>query len=276
MKVDAHHHFWRLSRGDYGWLTPDLAAIYRDHGPEHLRPLLAATGVDRTVLVQAAPTAAETAFLLDLAEATPFVAGVVGWLDFDAPDAAAQVERAARRPALKGLRPMLQDLPDVDWMLRATLHAPLRAMTDAGLVFDALVTPRHLPTLTRFLALHRDLTVVIDHGAKPAIARGERAAWEQAMRRIASESTAVCKLSGLVTEARPGWEVEDLAPYAEVLLECFGPARLMWGSDWPVLNLNGDYGAWHAAAQALVSHLSAPDQDLIFGGVAARIYGLDA
>lgn len=276
MKIDAHHHFWRLSRGDYGWLTPDLAAIYRDFEPDDLSPLLAAAGIDRTVLVQAAPTVGETDFLLGLAESTDFVAGVVGWLDFDAADAVAQVERLAARPGLLGLRPMIQDLPDTDWMLSARLKGPLKAMTEAGLVFDALVKPVHLPTLARFLAFNEELSVVIDHGAKPTIALGELTDWKRDIRRIAVGSAAVCKLSGLVTEARPGWATQDLRPYVDVLLECFGPERLMWGSDWPVLNLNGSYPRWHEAAQALLSGLSSAERDLIFGGVAARTYGITA
>jgi L-fuconolactonase len=147
-------------------------------------------------------------------------------------------------------------------------------MQRLGLRFDALVKPRHLPHLARLLAARPDLRVVIDHGAKPAIAGGALAEWAEAMRAIARDSSAVCKLSGLVTEAAPGWREETLRPYADVLLEAFGPARLMWGSDWPVVNLAGGYAAWHAAAEALTERCSADERDEIFGGTAQRFYGI--
>ncbi|NBB15446.1 amidohydrolase family protein [Caulobacter sp. SLTY] len=275
MRIDAHQHFWRLLRGDYGWLTESFGPIYRDFLPEDLRPLIAAEGISRTVLVQAAPSIAETDFLLDLAEREPLVAGVVGWTDLEAPGAADDIRRLAERPALLGLRPMIQDIPDDGWMLRPTLAPALRAMVDGGLAFDALVKPQHLANLRRFLASYPDLRVVVDHGGKPDIAGGGFPAWAEAMRTIAKESKAVCKLSGLVTEAAPGWTPEDLRPYVDVLLEAFGPARLMWGSDWPVLNLNGDYRGWLRTAEALLAGLSEAELELVFGGVAKTFYRLE-
>ena len=175
-RVDAHQHFWRLARGDYGWLTPAKGPIYRDFGPADLTPLLARAGIDATVLVQAAPTVDETRFLLELARTTPVVAGVVGWAPLDAPDAPDVVAALAREPALKGLRPMLHDIPDVDWMLRPEVAPGLRAIAAADLTFDALVRPPHLPNLRRLLERHPDLRVVIDHGAKPEIGRGRAGA----------------------------------------------------------------------------------------------------
>ncbi|MBX3479739.1 MAG: amidohydrolase family protein [Caulobacter sp.] len=275
MKIDSHQHFWRLSRGDYGWLDPSSGPIYRDFLPDDLRPLIADAGISRTVLVQAAPSAAETAFLLELAANEPFVAGVVGWTDLEAPGAVDEIRRLAGRPDLLGLRPMIQDIPEDDWMLRPSLAPALGAMIDAGLAFDALVTPRHLAILRRFLDSYPDLRVVVDHGAKPDIAGGAFRPWAEAMGRIARESAAVCKLSGLVTEAAPDWTMEHLRPYVELLLETFGPSRLMWGSDWPVLNLNGDYAGWRAVAEDLVSGLPEADCDLIFGGVARAFYQLE-
>jgi L-fuconolactonase len=281
MQIDAHQHFWRVDRGDYGWLTPDAhPAICRDFGPADLAPLLAAARVERTVLVQAAPTEAETQFLLEVAHATPFVAGVVGWADFEAPNAAEMVEGMAADPKLLGLRPMLQDLDDDAWILGPELAPALDAMQAAGLTFDALVTPDHLPYLAVLLRRRPDLKVVIDHGAKPEIARGATGwaltGWADAMRAIARDTSAFCKLSGLVTEAGPGWTVERLKPFADVLLEAFGPARLMWGSDWPVVNEAGGYAAWRGAAEALTAHLSAQDRALVFGGTAAAFYGIAA
>jgi L-fuconolactonase len=147
-------------------------------------------------------------------------------------------------------------------------------MITEGLRFDALVMPRHLPHLLGFLAAHPDLAVVIDHGAKPGIAAGRLDDWSAAMRAIARDTGALCKLSGLVTEAAPSWTTDDLRPYVEVLIDAFGPARLMWGSDWPVVNLAGGYAAWRSAAEALTEQLSADDRDLIFGGTAARFHGI--
>jgi L-fuconolactonase len=276
-RIDAHQHFWRPSRGDYGWLTPQAhPAICRKFLPADLEPLLLDAGIERTVLVQAAPTLAETEYLLGLAAETPFVAGVVGWADFEAADAAARISAAASNATLVGLRPMLQDLPDDAWILRPTVAPALDAMQSAGLRLDALVTPRHLPHLTSLLAARPDLKVVIDHGAKPQIAKGALDAWAAQMRAIAADTDACCKLSGLVTEAHGGWTEEDLKPYADVLLETFGPARLMWGSDWPVVNEAGGYAAWHSAAWALAAGCSPAERDLIFGGAAHAFYGIAA
>ena len=277
MRVDAHQHFWRLDRGDYAWLTPaEHPAIARDFGPQDLAPLLEGAGVERTVLVQAAPTVAETQYLLGVAAATPFVAGVVGWADFEAPDAAAAIEALARDPNLVGLRPMLQDLPDDAWITRAAIAPALDAMQATSLRLDALVKPRHLPHLARLLAGRPDLAVVIDHGAKPDIAGGLLADWADAIRAIARDTSACCKLSGLVTEAAPDWRADTLRPFADVLIEAFGPARLMWGSDWPVVNEAGGYAAWWSAAEALTQACSADDRDLIFGGTAEAFYGIRA
>ena len=275
MRVDAHQHFWRLSRGDYGWLTPqDHPAICRDFRPADLAPLLEDASIERTVLVQAAPTVAETQFLLEVAAVAPFVAGVVGWADFEAADAPATIEALAKDTRLLGLRPMLQDLDDDAWILRPALAPALDAMAAAGLRLDALVRPRHLPHLARFLTTRPDLPVVIDHGAKPDIAGGALADWEPAIRAIARDTPACCKLSGLVTEARPDWTEEDLKPFAHVLLDAFGPARLMWGSDWPVVNEAGGYLGWRSAAEALTEGCSADDRALIFGDTAAAFYGI--
>jgi L-fuconolactonase len=275
-KIDAHHHLWRLSRGDYGWLTPDQGAIHRDFVVEDLQPLLKTAGIDRTVLVQAAPTRAETLYLLDIAERSALIAGVVGWVDFEAPDAAAQIATLAARPKLRGLRPMIQDIEDNGWMLRPDLEPAITAMVANGLTFDALLKPRHLPILRRFAGRYPALAIVIDHAAKPDIAGGDLAGWTRDIRTVAAQTSATCKLSGLITEARPGCSAEDLRPVFDVLIEAFGAERLMWGSDWPVLNLNGAYDVWHDAAQALTRDLPAMDRDWIFGGVAEAFYGLAA
>ena len=275
MRVDAHQHFWRIDRGDYGWLTSqDHPRIARDFLPADLAPLLKAAKVDKTILVQAAAAEAETQFLLDLAQATPFVAGVVGWSDFDAPDAASRIARLAANPKLLGLRPMMQDLADDEWMLRTEIGKAVDAMQRASLCFDALVKPRHLPALAEFVERYPDLPVVIDHGAKPDIAHSGLDLWATYIRHIAKNSKVCCKFSGLASEAGPGWSAATLKLYVDVLLESFGPKRLMWGSDWPVLNEAGDYPAWLAACETLTRHLTSSDRDAIFGGTAAVFYGL--
>ncbi len=275
MRIDAHQHFWAPARGDYGWLTPQAhPAICRDFGPDDLSPILAAAAIERTILVQAAPTEAETRYLLEIAERCDFVAGVVGWADLASPDAPQIVAALGAEPKLVGLRPMLQDLADEAWIGRAEVAAGLAAMESAGFVFDALVTPRHLPHLQTALERRPGLTAVIDHGAKPAIAAGALQPWADDMRRIARTTNAWCKLSGLASEAAAGWSAASLRPYVAVLLEAFGPGRLLWGSDWPVVEAAGGYAAWLEAAEELTAGLARGEREAIFGGGAARLYGL--
>lgn len=275
MPIDAHQHFWTLGRGDYAWPSPDLPSIYRDFGPADLAPLLAETGIDGTVLVQATPTVAETHFLLDLAARTPFVKGVVGWVDFDAPDAPDVIADLARNPLLKGLRPMIQNIADDHWMIGDQLTPAFDAMIRSSLVFDALVLPRHLPVLGLLLARHPELRVVVDHAAKPDIAGYGCGTWAKDIGDIARETGASCKLSGLWTEGGVSTRADLYRPYVDHLLTCFGPQRLLWGSDWPVLRLAGDYADWHAQCLELTTHCAAADREAIFGGNARRLYGLN-
>lgn len=272
IRVDAHHHVWRVGRGDYGWLTPD-SPIHRDYRLADLRPLLG--DITATVLVQAAPTEAETAYLLNVTRnADGLVRGVVGWEDLAARDAGERIATLAADPLLIGLRPMLQDIADTAWILRRDVQPALAAMVQLGLRFDALVQPRHLAVLPALSARHPELPVVIDHGAKPAIATDAFQPWADDIALVAREPPAFCKLSGLVTEASPDWQVDQLRRYADHLLACFGPRRLMWGSDWPVVNLAGGYARWREAALALLSHLAQAEQDAVLGGTAAAFYGL--
>lgn len=272
MRIDAHQHFWNLARGDYGWLTPALGAIHRDFGPDDLEPLLARHGICRTILVQAAPTEAETAYLLDLAASTPFVAGVVGWTDFDAGNAAERIASLAGNSLLLGLRPMVHDIADEGWLARASLGPAFRAMAEHGLVFDALLKPRHIAPMLAVLERHPELSVVIDHGAKPDLARGEITAWRTGMTALAAHPQVFCKLSGLVTEARTDWTLATLRPVVEHLLDAFGPARLIWGSDWPVVTLRASYAQWFGAADALLAALPDAQRETILGGNARRLY----
>jgi L-fuconolactonase len=273
-RIDAHQHFWRLAARGASWPPPSLAPIYRDFLPPDLAPLLAANGIDATVLVQSLPTRADTDFLLQLAGATPFVAGVVGWVDLKAPDAARQIDALAQDPALKGLRPMLQDIEDETWIDDPVLDPAIDAMVRNRLVFDALVLPQHLPALLAFARRHPALAIVIDHAAKPPIASGAVDDWAADLAALAALPQVCCKLSGMVTEARPDWREADLEPYARVVLAAFGPERVIWGSDWPVLNLALDYAGWVDTSAALLQALSAAEQDRVLGLNAIRIYRL--
>lgn len=274
-RIDAHQHFWRLARGDYGWITPDKGVLYRDYGPADLLPHLRAHGIGRTVLVQCAQTEAETDFMLGLAAEHAFIAGVVGWLDMEAPDFAERLAERRRSPHFVGVRPMIQDLPDERWMLREPVLAAFAELERTGTPFDFLVLPQHLPhvltVLERFPALH----CVIDHIAKPPIARGALQPWAERLAAVAQHPGVYCKLSGMITEADPGrWRAPDLAPYIAHARWVFGPHRVMFGSDWPVCRLAGEYGD---VVQALRDNLVGLDDEAeaaLFGGNAARFYGL--
>ena len=273
-RIDAHQHFWDLARGDYGWLTPDLKPIYRNFLPEDLAPHLSNHGIAGTILVQAAPTLAETRFMLEIAEKTPSVKGVVGWVDFEQPDAPETIAELASHPVLVGLRPMIQDIADDDWMLRENLNPAFEALIDNLLTFDALTLPQHLDNLVTLIGRHPDMCVVIDHGSKPLIRDGRIDAWAADMAIIAKDTNAFCKLSGLVTEAHGDWTVDHLRPYVDHLLATFGPERLIWGSDWPVCLLASSYERWVETTELLLDGLSSEEKDAVLGLNALRAYGL--
>jgi L-fuconolactonase len=271
MKIDAHQHFWHPARGDYGWMPKDDPVLSRAYAPADLKPQLKAAGIARTILVQAAPTVHETEYMLGIADATDWVAGVVGWANFEDAGDAAHIARLARHPKFKGLRPMIQDIPDDAWMHRDDVQWAYRAVMDHGLTFDALGFPRHLEAFLALMKRYPTLPVVIDHGMKPQIGKPGFARWAEGMARIAGETAACCKLSGLVTEAAPGWTLADLKPYTDHILRAFGPDRVMWGSDWPVCRLRGSYADWHLAAVRLTPPAM---QAQVFGDTAARFYGV--
>jgi len=276
--IDAHFHAWSIQRGDYGWLTPELTPIYRDVSVSDWQRLAEREGISGGVLVQAAPTCAETQFLLDLARMHPMVKGVVGWMDMLAPDAVRQVERLAREPLLKGLRPMLQDLADPAWILQSAISPVLQAMTRCGLVLDALITPEHLPHLQVLIERHPDLTVVIDHGAKPKLAPEVPSEWARAMTLLARQSNpekVLCKLSGLWTQAPVASDCEVVRDACELLLQTFGPQRLIWGSDWPVLELAGTYSRWCEVTRQVLQPYTLAQQAAVWGENARRIYRLE-
>jgi len=274
MTIDAHFHCWQLARGDYGWLTPALAPLYRDVAVADWQAQAQPRGMSGGVLVQAAPSEAETQFLLAQADAHPAVLGVVGWLDLLAPDAAARIARLARHPKLKGLRPMLQDIADPHWMLQPALAPALHAMAAHGLVFDALVKPLHLPALLELARRHPRLSIVVDHAAKPDIAHAQWQPWADDLARLAHDTTAVCKLSGLLTEAGPAPSADAARRWCEHVLACFGVRRVLWGSDWPVLELASSYEAWWQETQSLLAALDEAQRAAVLGGNAQRTYSL--
>jgi L-fuconolactonase len=271
MRIDSHQHFWTLSARRGHWPPASLAAIHRDFAPADLLPELAASRIDGTVLVQSLPTPDDTRVLLDLARRHSFVRGVVGWTDLAAPDAPGAIAALAREPALRGLRPMLHDLDDPDWIADPGLDPAIDAMTQHGLVLDALVRTEHLPALLGVARAHPGLPLVIDHGAKPDIAAGIAPGWRDGLAALSELPQVTVKLSGLLTEAGAGASPDVVAPVVAALLALFGPDRVLWGSDWPVLGLAGTYAGWLSLCQSLVP---ARHHDAVFGGNACRIYRL--
>lgn len=272
--IDAHQHVWRIARGDYGWLVDAPPALRRDFGPDELSLLMSAGGVDAGVLVQAAASEAETAFLIEIAETSPTVAAVIGWVDLEAADIAERLSRLADRPKLRGVRPMIQDIADPDWMLSPGPSAGFAALEAGGLRLDALIRPRHLPRLAELARRYPALPIVIDHAAKPDFAAGDFSRWADDLARVALAPAVMCKLSGLLTEAGARTTDADLAAVSDHVLDVFGPSRVMWGSDWPVLTLAGDYAGWLAQARRLVSPGGEACLDQVFAGAARTFYAI--
>lgn len=277
MFIDAHCHFWNPARGDYGWLMagPDrLAPLRRVFAPQDLAAL---NGAARVVAVQAADSVAETEYLLSLAAQNPQIVGVVGWVDLASSGAAADIARLAQNPVLKGLRPMLQDIAASDWINTAARPDAIAAMIAAGLRFDALVQTRHLAPLAGFAARWPELPMVIDHCAKPVMGGDLAGEWRAGMRDLAAQPQVMCKLSGLLTELSPQHPnpLAALRPVVDVVLECFGPDRVMWGSDWPVLTLVSTYAEWREMTEALLANCTDAERTAIMGQTAARFYGLE-
>lgn len=282
VRVDAHCHYWRLSRGDYGWLTEALAPIHRDFGATEHDAASAEAGIDARVLVQAAPTIAETEFLLECAADDHKAAGVVGWADLSASDAEAELERLADDRLFKGVRPMLQDIADPDWINRSARPEAIRAIIDLGLRFDALAKPLQIGAVAKLAKANPDLPIIIDHAAKPDFSQGApSAAWTQAMAALGGLDNVWCKLSGLLTEMdadnreTPEDAAGALSPVFDRLLDWFGPSRIAWGSDWPVVNLAADYGFWCETTDILLAPLSETERGAILGGTAFGFYGLE-
>ena len=265
--IDAHVHLWRLGQKGCAWPTPDLAPIYRDFTPDDLTQVVRTAGVDQVILVQSQEDDADTAWLLLLAR-DPLIAGVVGWIDFAKADAPVAIGHLASNPKLRGLRPMVQDR-DADWYDYQELEPAFAAMTALQLVLDALVRPQHLPALLRLALRHPDLSVVIDHAAKPVFSDLDW--WYEQIDLLARLPNVSCKLSGLLTELPPEASADAVAPIFDHLWSTFGAERLIWGSDWPVLRLAGDYASWLEQCRRLVPSIH---HQAVFDTNARRIYGI--
>jgi L-fuconolactonase len=271
MNIDSHQHFWSPSRGDYFWMVGKaVAPINKDILPRDFEAIRKTHSIDKTVLVQAAPTVEETEYMLGLADATDFVAKVVGWVDFEKPTDVKHLQRFAKHKKFSGVRPMIQDIADRHWMHRTDVQWGFQALVDLDLTFDALGFPIHLDNFLKLFQTYPTMRAVIDHGMKPVIRKEEYVSWAKAMKTIARETTVFCKLSGLPSEAKPGWTADTLRPYAEHIIDVFGPSRVMWGSDWPVVELNGTYASWRSAAESYLTN--AHEREEVFGGTAARFY----
>ncbi|WP_443751226.1 amidohydrolase family protein [Asticcacaulis solisilvae] len=274
MIVDSHQHLWRIGQNGHEWPTSDLPAIHRDFVTADLVAEAGAAGVDATVLVQSQPSDADTDWMLDIADGSPLIQGVVGWADLAAPDAPQRLATLAKRPRLKGIRPMLQGLADDQWILSDAVRPGLEALLKLGLRFDALVFTRHLAAIDRLAKTFPDLPIIIDHCAKPPIASDDLQGWREAIARVADNANVTCKLSGLFTEMRAGQNPEDATPVADHVLSVFGAERLMWGSDWPVVLLRRPYGAWLDWTKAWLGGKTADIHTAVLGKTARRVYAL--
>lgn len=277
--IDAHQHLWQIGAHGCTWPTADLARLHRDFSAQELTELAAPLGVRGSVLVQSQPCDQDTDYLLELAAREPFVRALVGWVDLASPSAVARINHLGLFPKLRGLRPMLQSLPDDRWILRDDLLPAINAIKSHQLVFDALIFPRHLPVIDEFALRHPELNIVVDHAAKPAIAAGAHglSEWQMGMQALAARPNIQVKVSGLLTEAGADQGEEALRPYLDFLVQTFGTARLMWGSDWPVLidapNQNlATYSHWLQLVWAYFSALGEAAVADVFTNTCQRTY----
>lgn len=276
MRIDTHQHYWRYDAADYGWIDDAKAVLKRDYVPADVQPLMRGAGFDAAIAVQARQTPDETAALLAFADAHPFVAGVVGWVDLQADDVAGQLAAIAPHPKLVGIRHIVQDEADDRFLLRPAFCRGIALLGEFDLPYDVLVYPRHLPIVAEFLSRFPSQRFVLDHLAKPEIRHGRLHEWARALEDVAAAPNLMAKLSGLVTEASwPDWTSADLGPYLDVALDVFGPDRLMVGSDWPVCTLAASYERTMDVFTRYLSGRPVAAQDAILGGNARRFWKLD-
>lgn len=276
MRIDAHQHYWSIARGDYGWITPEIPKLYRDFLPADLEPHLRVHGLDGTILVQAAPTVSETDFMLRLAEQTPSILGVVGWLDLFDPNHRLHYERFSRHPKFVGFRIMIQDMPDAARILEPAFVKALKGYAGDDVPIDLLIVSGQLPPVLELLRQVPNLRGVIDHIGKPSIRSDEWESWAEAMSQAAAFPGIHCKISGMVTEAdHESWDYEEFAPYVQHILEIFGPDRVMFGSDWPVCLLAAGYDeVIEIVRRALPKSWGEEEQSRLFGVNAKEFYKL--
>jgi len=275
MRLDAHQHFWRYDPAQHVWMTDAMAALRRDYLPEDLAPLLEQTGFGGTIAVQARQMVEETEWLLALADRHSFIRGVVGWVDLRSPDVGAQIARFGANPKLVGVRHVVHDEPDEDFMLGPEFRRGIACLGPAGLTYDLLLRPPHLKAAIRLVDEFKDQPFVLDHIAKPRMGEVSGTLWKEDILRLAERPNVFCKLSGLVTEADwNAWRPDDFRPALDVVLEAFGANRLMIGSDWPVCTLAADYATTMGVVTDFVRDLEASEQDGILGGNCARFYGV--
>lgn len=275
MRLDAHQHYWSIERGDYGWITPEIPVLYRDFGPNDLKPHLAKHGLDGTIVVQAAPTLAETDYILALSEADDSIKGVVGWLDLNDPNHIGHYERFARHPKFVGFRIMIQEMEDANAVLEPAFVEALAYYAKLDVPVDLLVVSHQLEPVAKLLELVPGLRGVIDHIGKPRIRDGVLEPWRSQMSRIAAANQQIyCKLSGMVTEAdHKGWKQDDFTAYIAHVLEVFGPRRVMFGSDWPVCLLAASYDeVADVLEKAIPESWGAEEKERLFGLNAKEFY----
>jgi L-fuconolactonase len=275
MKIDAHHHFWKYDRAEYGWISDSMGEIRRDFLPADLQQEIRKVRIDGVVSVQARQKLEETRWLLHLAEQYDFIKGVVGWVPLAAPDVRTNLSEFADQPKLKAVRHVVQDEPDDEFILRREFNAGIHALADYGLAYDILIFERHLSHAIEFVDRHPNQVFVLDHLAKPRVKEQVVEPWRTNIRRIAERENVYCKLSGLATEADwREWTELQLADYLAIVMEAFGPSRVMFGTDWPVCLLATSYVKWYEVVARFCAKLSADEQDRIFGGTAIEAYGL--
>ena len=274
--IDAHHHLWKYSAAEYPWITPEMRVIRRDFLPAQLEELMHHFGIEGTVAVQARQTQEETSWLLSLAEQHPLIRGVVGWVPLtDGAGVKPHLERFAGNRRLRGVRHVIHDEPDPRYILRDDFNAGVATLLEFKLRYDILIFEKHLPAAIEFVDRHPNQVFVLDHVAKPRIKERIVSPWDRNMREIAKREHVYCKLSGMVTEADlAAWTPRDLEPYIDVVLGAFGPRRIMYGSDWPVLLRASDYARWFGTVNHAISKLSKAEQGRIMGGTAVEAYGL--
>lgn len=278
--IDAHHHLWRYNPADYNWIDEDMQPLRRDYLPDDLAAAMATAAIDGTIAVQARQTLDETRFLLDLADATPAIRGVVGWAPIAGEDFPACMEEFDGRPKLKGLRHVIQGEKDEHYILREDFNSGIRTLAGSGLIYEILIYERHLADTIYFVDGHPDQPFVLDHIAKPLIAGAVLQPWSSRMMELGERDNVWCKLSGLVTEAdwrangKEAWTPKTLRPYLDVAVEAFGPNRLMAGSDWPVCLLATDYAHWFQLLRDYFAPFTESERAAVFGGTAIELYGL--